>query len=359
MLKFKIYLLAILCSSLAYSQKAFKPGFDKGEAIDAILISSFHKPDSVRKTLKMPKPKNWKLVYSSPVVGLDNKWNLWYNKKTNSCEISIRGTVSNQTSWMEDFYSGMIKSQGKIKLDATTTFNYKMANDPQAYIHAGWTIGVGFLSKTVLEKIDEYYKKGVKKFYISGHSQGGAIALLMTSYLHYHPDIPKDIQFKTYAIATPKPGNLFFSYDFASYTQEAWVYRIINAKDWVPQSPLTVETLDDVNKINPFTGIKESTKNMNPAKRIVVLSLFGKMEKSLMKSQKYLTKYLGHLTYGFIHKKLIGLEELEYEKSFDYSPCGNSIILQPDKHDLKLYENKSDSFTHHHIQNYYYLTNKL
>ncbi len=51
---------------------------------------------------------------------------------------------------MEDFYSGIIKYQGKIKLDFTTaTINYKMANNPQAYIHAGWTIGVGFLSKTV------------------------------------------------------------------------------------------------------------------------------------------------------------------------------------------------------------------
>ncbi len=60
-----------------------------------------------------------------------------------------------------------------------------------------------------------------------------------------------------------------------------------------------------------------------------------------------------------IHKKLIDLEELKYKKSFDYTPSGQAIVLLPTKRDLKKYEDKKDSFTHHHIQNYYYLTDKL
>jgi hypothetical protein len=38
MVKYNLFLSAILFSSLSYSQKDFKPGFDKNKAIDAILI---------------------------------------------------------------------------------------------------------------------------------------------------------------------------------------------------------------------------------------------------------------------------------------------------------------------------------
>ena len=358
MKKYIFYFLSLLIYTSSFSQNEFKPGFDKYEAKDAIIISSLQSPDSIWQTLNMPKPKNWKLVYTSPVVGLDNRWSLWYNETTNSCEINIRGTVDKLSSWMEDFYSGMIKSQGEIRLDSNNTFKYKMANDTLAFVHAGWTIGVGFLSKTVLEKIDEYYKKGVKNFYISGHSQGGALALLMTSYLHYNLDLPDDISIKTYAIAAPKPGNLYFSYDFSSYTQEGWAYGIINSKDWVPESPFTVQTVNDIYEINPFAGIEESTKSMKPLQRTELLIVYRKMERSLNKAQKYLTKYLGYKTSNFVHKKLPDLEELEYKNSFDYTTCGNSIVLVPAKNDLEFYQAENDVFIYHHIWNYYYLFEK-
>ena len=358
MIKTIFYFLTILIFSSSYSQNILKPGFDINEAKESLIISSFHYPDSLRQTLNMPKLKNWEMVYSSPVVGLDNKWNLWYNKATNSCEINIRGTVEERLSWMENFYSGMIASSGEIKLDSVNTFKYKMANDTLAYVHVGWTIGVGFLSKTVLEKIDEYHKKGVKKFYISGHSQGGALALLMTSFLHYNQDLPKDIVFKTYASGAPKPGNLYFSYDFSSYTQEGWAYRIVNSRDWVPESPFSVQTISDINKINPYLGIKESTKTMKPIKRMELLALYNKMQKSLTKAQEHLTKYLGSLTYNFVHKELPYLEKLDFKNSFDYTICGNSIVLIPNINDIDSYEDKSDTFTHHHLWNYYYLFEK-
>jgi len=352
-----LFLFLFICS-FSFSQITFSPGFNKTEARDAFLFSAHFYSDSMRQTMNMPEIKDWNLVHSSEEVGLYNKWELWHNPKNNTCAISIRGTIKNATSWMEDFYSGMIKAEGKIQLDSNRIFKYKFAEDTTAFVHVGWTIGVGFIEKDIISKIEEYYAKGVRNFYISGHSQGAALATLLTSYLHYHPTLPKDIQFKTYALAAPKPGNLSYSYDFSSYTQEGWAYRVVNTLDWVPETPLTIQVVNDVSKINPFVTIEESTKSMKKIERLVVLSVYRKMDNKLNKAQEYLTKYLGYKTYSFVQKDLPNLEKSNFEKSFEYAPCGTQYVIVPTSDDIAHFENPDDSFTHHHVWNYYYIFKK-
>jgi predicted esterase len=58
-----------------------------------------------------------------------------------------------------------------------------------------------------------------KESYIMGHSQGGAIAYLLTAHLlslQKENKIPSEIVFKTYCSAAPKPGNLHFAYALTS-----------------------------------------------------------------------------------------------------------------------------------------------
>ncbi len=357
MQKHFLLIFSILSSTVSFSQNSFSPGFNKKEAIETLIFSSHFYSEEKRQTMNMPEMEDWELAYSSEEVGLQNKWELWYHPQNNTCAISIRVTVRTMTSWMEDFYSGMIRAQGEIQIDSNRVFKYKFAKDTTAYVHVGWTIGIGFMEDKILSKINEYYKKGVRNFYISGHSQGAALATLLTSYLHYNSDIPKDIQFKTYALAAPKPGNLAYSYDFSSYTQEGWAYRIVNTLDWVPETPFTIQVVDDINSINPLVTIEETTKSLGKFERLIILSIYGKMSKKLTKAQEYMTKYTGDKVYSFVQKDLPFLEESTFEKSYEYTPCGIQHVLVPTKEDLKHFEDPNDSFTHHHVWNYYYILN--
>ncbi len=361
MYKFLLLVISITFSISSYSQTFFSPGFNKNEVIDAMKFSAHFYSVEKRKTMDMPEieANDWELIHSSEKLGLDNKWEFWYSKNKNACAISIRGTIKTMTSWMEDFYSGMIKAQGEIQIDSNRIFKYKFAEDTTAYVHVGWTIGIGFLQEEIVSKIKEYYEKGVRNFYISGHSQGAALATLLTSFLHYHPTLPKDIQYKTYALAAPKPGNLSYSYDFSSYTQEGWAYRIVNTLDWVPETPLTIQVIDDVSAINPFVTIEESTKSLGKLERLIILSVYGKMSKKLTKAQEYMTKYLGYKVHDFVLKDLPNLEQKEFKKSFEYSTCGTQYVLVPTKDDLLHFEDPDDSFTHHHVWNYYYIFKKF
>jgi predicted lipase len=147
-------------------------------------------------------------------------------------------------------------------LNDTTVFNYKFSNDEKAFVHHGWAIGTCYLAPYVAQKINEYYKKGVKEYIIVGHSQGAALSFLMRSYLQYLPDsiLPKDIKYKVYCSAAPKPGNLFYSYDFDFITRDGWAYRIVNTNDWVPQTPFSVQTISDLHPTNPLAKRKQLMK---------------------------------------------------------------------------------------------------
>src|SRR6202008_1816541 len=112
-------------------------------------------------------------------------------------------------------YMGMISNRGSIIVDKNYIFNYKIAEDTNAYVHLGWMLGLAYMAPEITNQIDQLYKKGIKDILIMGHSQGGGIAFLLRSYLQYlnEKTLPKDIVYKTYCSAPPKPGNLYYSYD--------------------------------------------------------------------------------------------------------------------------------------------------
>jgi hypothetical protein len=361
MLKLRFFSLVIFAHSVLISQTKLKPGFDAQEFLDVLHLEWAHQDSGSRYSPKI-LPSNYKRVYRSPEVGLKNKVDFWLRDDSVGV-ICLRYTVGG-TSWLENFYSGLIKAQGTLKLNDSTSFDYKFSNDEKAFIHHGWAIGACHLAPYVTQKINEYYKQGVKEFIIVGHSQGAALSFLMRSYLQYAPDsvVPKDITYKVYCCAAPKPGNLFYSYDFDFMTRNGWAYRIVNTNDWVPQTPFSVQTIGDLHPTNPFSKRKEIMRKRlkKPFVRLyvnhAVKDMEGSAQKTNRKYHKYLTKRMG----VFVKKNLKEYKDPNIEKSNFYMPAGSPIILQPDSaYNEKFMFDGENVFLHHMFEPYIYLTKQI
>jgi predicted lipase len=235
-------LVLLLFISIGSKAQSWKPGFDKQEYIELLKVNAMFGDSTFRKNV--PTPSHSKFLYRSAVVGLENRWDL-YLRDDNVAIISIRGTTASKESWMANFYSAMVPAIGFLQLSKTDTFRYHLADNPKAAVHIGWLISTAYLSPSIVTKIDSLYKAGIKRFIITGHSQGGAIAYLLTAHLYDLRNkniIPKDIEFKTYCSAGPKPGNLYFAYDYEHETQGGWAFNVVNTADWVPETPVTIQT---------------------------------------------------------------------------------------------------------------------
>ena len=346
------------------AQAMLRPGFDPVEYADLLSIA-FHGssiPDSnERKTRK----DRYHLEFRSPEVGLRNRWSLFL-REDQVAVINIRGTVKNATSWSANFYAPMIPAAGTLQLNDSTVFNYQLAENPGAAVHAGWTIALGHLAPSILDQVNKLYKeKGIRQFIVSGHSQGAAIAFLTRSYLHYEQKkgtIPTDIVFKTYCSAAPKPGNLNYAYDFDFLTRGGWGLTVVNAYDWVPESPFSIQTLTDFNPANPMTDIKTILKKQKWLLRLAGNMVYKKLERKPRKAQRKLEKYLGHKLYKMgISKSLPQLKEPAYIHSSNYMRAGTPVILMPDELYRQKFpsDGKDKAFIHHLYASYSYLLNKI
>lgn len=354
MLKRFLFLFALIAFSFSVSARPLEPGFSGNEFRKMFEISGRQGDTPWVKTW-MPFPVGYELAYRSAVSGLDNRWDLWRGNDSVDV-ISIRGTTASTESWLENFYAGMIPATGTLNMADGKSFSYKLANDSNACVHIGWTIGLASLAPDIVEKINSEYAKGIRDFVLMGHSQGGAIAFLLTSYLYYEKgkSVPAGIRIKTYASGPPKPGNLAYSYDFDFITRGGWAFRIVNSVDWVPQVPFNIQTLDDLSAGSPFAN---AGALHGPAK-IYAKHLVRKMNRSAKHARRRFMKYLAHKSGKFVRRKLDGFPKQKYIPSLNYAPCGIPIILEPDAYYHQLYKNDSQSiFKHHGFGPYLYLLN--
>lgn len=361
MKKTLLILFIILHHSL--QAQSLKSGFEKQEFIDLLKLS-MHQMDTPWVDMAIDIPDKYELFYRSPMAGLENRFDLWINPIKKVAAINVRGSNGTRPSWLENFYSAMVPAQGSIQLNDSTTFEYLVANNPKAAVHTGWLLGMTSTAPMVKEQLLEVYNSGYRDFYISGHSQGGAIATLLTAYLIKQKEtgeLPQDMHFKTYCSAGPKPGNLFFAYEYEQATQGGWSYNVINPHDWVPQTPFSVQTIDDFSKTNPFTDAKKSIKELKFPIDIVARQIFNQLNKPTMKARKNFQKTLGDRAATIIIKKdLPQFQEPEYFESVNYTRCGQQIILVTDQEYHEKYpDTKEDLFTHHRPQVYLYLIQKL
>jgi thiol-disulfide isomerase/thioredoxin len=341
---------------LSAQSSKLKPGFDKNEFMELLKVSS-RQGDSMYNP-EFPAPRVFKKVYRSNVMGLANRWDLWLSDESTAV-ISIRGTTMETESWLENFYSAMVPAKGQLKLSNDFVFDYQLCDDEKAAVHTGWLIGTAFLSKDILPKLDSLSKIGVKEFYIMGHSQGGAIAYLLTAHflnLQKQQKISDQLVFKTYCSAAPKPGNLHFAYAYEKMTQGGWSFTVVNSADWVPEAPFSIQTTMDFNPANPFANAKEAIKKAPFFKRIALNYFYNSLDKPTKKANKRYQKQLGKRLGMFIKKSLPEYETPNFFNSNNYVRTGNNIVLYADSNYYKLFPiDKVKIWTHHAFEPYLYL----
>lgn len=357
----KLVLISILVVTyyVSISQSVLKPGFNSVEYLEVLSVNSRHF-DTLLGKYTLPEPLS-KMQYRSQEVGMDNRWDYW--KSNNGVGIiSIRGTLPTTKSWLENFYAAMLPSSGEFKNTDSTVFKYKLAENTKAYVHAGWLFGLSFMAEDINKLMHDEYNKGVRDFIIVGHSQGGVMSMLLRSYLNYVDDaFGTDVNIKVYASAAPKPGNLFYAYDFETITQGGWAYRVVNSADWVPQMPLTVQKFDDLNSLSPTYNYKELMDEAPFGAKLYLNHTIKKLDRRQAKLQKHYTKLLNDKAFKVVEQVMPGIVSPVTMTSFDYTVCGNAIILNPtEKYKANFVDifgkiPAEKVFTHHHFYAYWYL----
>ncbi len=351
--------------TISNAQLKLKPGFDKWECMEMLRIAQLQALPQLKWNDKrpVPLPEKFSFVYRSPLIGLQNMWDLWVSKDSIAV-ISIRGTdiEPNPVSWLVNMYAAMVPAKGELKLEHAFNFNYNLCDDPKAAVHVGFLVATAYLSRDIVPKIDSCYKAGIKNFIIAGHSQGGAITYLLTSHLENLKEsrvIPADIRFKTYSSAAPKAGNLYYAYAYETLTRN-WAFNAVNTSDWVPEVPLSVQTANDFTDVNPFKGAKAMIKKQKFPNRMVLRHMYNRMSKPSFKAQKNYEKYLGKMVSKLIKKELPEFELPIYFKSSDYVRIGTTVVLYADDEYKKVFSQHPDEvWLNHFIDRYLYLADKL
>lgn len=361
MKKTRYIFILIFLGSMHICVAQLSPGFSSKEYKDFLGITAGSVQDSL--FIKgIPQNPNLKRIYESPLVGLENKWYLWIDQTQKVAWLTIRGTANNPTSWLANFYSAMIPAQGKMKISATNTFEYNFSDDPKAAVHIGWTLSTGALAETLVPKMDSLYNSGYRDFIVSGHSQGGAITYLMTAHLYHLKETGRwkdPIRIKTYASAGPKPGNLYFAYHYEFITRGGWAFNVVNGADWVPETPFSVQTVNDFNVTNPFSDARDFIKKQKFPKNLIFKKVYNNLNKPTQKAKKHFQKYLGVYAGKEVIKTLPNYQSPHYFNSNHYTRAGDFIVLYPDTEYFKLFpEEKEKVFKHHALQPYLYLLEK-
>lgn len=350
---YSCFLFIILFSKETNAQH-LKPGFDKSEFIEMLKIGARTTADSTYSN-SFPAPEHYKMIYQSPHVGLNNLWQLWTSDDSVAV-ISIRGTTTTAVSFLANFYAAMVAAKGTLQLEKNFTFDYDLSDDPKAAVHVGFLVSTAYLSRDILPKIDSLYKTGIKDFIIAGHSQGGAITYLLTSYLESLKNenkLPHDVRFKTCASASPKPGNLFYAYQYENLTRGGWAYNVVSTADWVPEVPFSIQTLNDFSEVNPFVNAKALIKKQGFPKNLALRHMYNRLSKPAKRAQKNYEKFLGKMVSKYIRKKLPDFKPPAYFASNDYVRTGTTIVLFADSEYYKVFPQDVNKIWNNHTQKPY------
>ena len=262
-LKIKLTFIAAFFIATGSSFGQIKGGFNPTEAKEMIaLCNSYTFLDLYNSDVQII-PAGWKKIYTSGVFGMDNKYQIF--RKGDLAVLNFRGSTEKSISWMENIYSAMIPAKGQMVLQGDT-FNYRFSDEPKAAVHAGYALGIGYLSKDIIHQIAYLNSQNVFNIILTGHSQGGSLVHLLRSYLESMKgtEISEKNKFKTYAFANPMVGNEDFVTDYnRSFCSDSTSFSIVNPQDLVTNMPLSYDNSSPENIINTLiTGGETDIKQM-------------------------------------------------------------------------------------------------
>ncbi len=314
---------------IQFSVGQLQRGFDAQEAKEMIqLCNSFTYLDLTGDDSAII-PKGYKKVYTSPSLGMDNKFQVYTSG--NKAAINFRGSTSNKFSWLANMYSEMLPVEGEINVD-DIVFKYKMGNDTASSIHSGYTLALAFLHQDLLAQIRKLNDKGIYDIYITGHSQGGSLAVLSRAYLAHvnSDDLNPRNNFKVYAFAMPMVGNKSFVNEYnRAFSVPEMSYAMVNPEDLVPSMPLSY---------NDSTFIRENISKMMSDNMDIDKSQFMKEGMVILFQSQFkdlVTKFSSS-----IKTQLIGeYGEIVAPKAKDginFAQIGNVLQLPPPVYPLEL-----------------------
>ena len=243
------------------SQYEAKPGSWK------IVFDSRH-PGNTEWNKKWPLPANAPDPNNPESNGFGPFNNAWLLLRSeidpSQYAIAIRGTVGETRSIIADALITTTSVLSGIKLREGRLLPITFAATPKAEIHLGFAYAAFTMlfekERGILRRLRDEKLPDNAKLFITGHSQGAAIATLVHSFLYYAITDPADryklnlqlkqstntgVQLKSYLFAQPKPGNLQYAEDFARIAKDL-SYAINNDLDPVPQVPLSLQVPSEV-----------------------------------------------------------------------------------------------------------------
>lgn len=316
----------------------FTPGYDVTEAQSLISLLALLEGTPPPPLDAPPIPANWTLLYDSPVIGVfDNKWQLYQYSENQVTQyaILIRGTVNTPGSIIDDLLAVMIPASGSITVDSIT-LSYQLAADPLAGVHLGFALAA-FVLLYDLESgiLAQLLKNDVpigSDVFVTGHSQGAAIATVVRSFLYYS-DFQKlaKYDYKTYLFSQPKPGNDHYGNDFDFVACENGLgFNLTNTQDWVPQVPLTFELPRDLNTPNPLSVLSLSHLSLDLVEGIL----------SRLKEHAAIAQIAKHTPQAQTLANILKAQNLPETTAaalgwdipilhtFNFTNCGSAITLQ-------------------------------
>lgn len=300
-----------------------KPDFNTNEAKFTIAMCNSFNFIKQFNTDHGIIPEGFSLSYTSDVLSMDNKFQVYENGKLGI--INYRGSTDKVISWVENCYSAMIPAKGIITIDGEP-FVYAFSEENEAAVHAGYGLTIVVLSDVIKEQIRALNSKGIYDVIITGHSQGGALATLTRAYLEHLPkgELSSKNSYKTYAYAQPMSGNKEFAIGYDDkFSAEGTSYSIINPKDPVPYMPFNYEeeTLITKDKIKGWLFGEDKFSATNLGKDAFI-RLFERGLTSYVKNSNTLVNKILGLKFGKIVMP-------EFVSDINYFPTGELKEIAP------------------------------
>lgn len=240
-----------------------QPGFVAQEARDLIQICNSFTYLDLEGSDKAIIPKEYTKIYTSPVCGLDNVFQVYKNKSNTKAVIHFRGSTAKKISWLANVYSTMIPAKDTI-FKNNIPFVYQCAEDANATIHAGYMLAVSYLQEDLLKQLTALNEQGIYTIFITGHSQGASLAQLMRAYLAFLPSsqVNEKNSFKVYAFANPMVGNKYFAQEYKHrFADPGFSFLVHNPDDFVIKMPISYN--DTTFLISNIQSLMGDSKNFN------------------------------------------------------------------------------------------------
>ena len=311
-----IFLITFSISGYAqfYSQENTQEAKDMAAICNSLTFLQLYNSD------KAIIPKGYKKTHTSGMFGMDNKYQVYQSKK--KAVINLRGSTTKTISWMENIYSSMVPAKGEIEMQGEI-FKYDFAADINAGIHAGYTLGIAFLAKDVILHIKSLNYDGIYDIIITGHSQGGALAILLRAYLENLPKgtISEKNSFKTYAFAHPKVGNKEFIASYLKKCKKGTNYSVVNTADFIPKMPLSQ---DNHQKMSTKESLSRLFFDKSYSAKDAAMGTLGKIFGGSISS---VMDYASESAFDKISKEVGEVNMPAYIADVNYAVMGNRIEL--------------------------------